>query len=571
MSAPNKIMLGAFVSAAILSSSLFFVKSASAQLDEQTGIADPGRIEKTLTDERLVPQVGPDVKVKEMSLAKAPEGAENIKFNFGGVVLEGASEYNDDDLLPLYQDMIGSEITLADLYGVANRMTLKYRNDGFILTQVVVPPQTIEDGIARLQVVEGYIDNVIIQGGDEGNFALDMVRSYASRISTGGAMNVADMERQLLLINDLPGVNARSVISPSATTPGAADLLIIVERDPFDAILGVNNHGSKFLGPWQGTGAASFNSILGLNEQITTQAVLAPDSGIELAFGSVGYEQPVGPWGTKLSVTGSITDTDPGFTLSPFEVEGLSRSISVKATHPVVRSRDTNVFARLLGEWRNVESENNVELTRKDRIRAVRAGVQVEFLERLLGTAVNTLDLEVSKGLDIMGASDKGDANMTRAAGDPQFTKANLQVQRLQRITNTINILFAGRAQIASNALLSSEEFGIGGISTIRGFSPSEAVGDDGIAGKVELQWKTPIKPVPVQVFGFLDSGRAWNKDATTSAAKRNSLTSTGAGVRLDLPLDVDAEFVAAKPLHRDVQTARDRDTQFLFSLNKKF
>ena len=75
-------------------------------------------------------------------------------------------------------------------------------------------------------------------------------------------------------------------------------------------------------------------------------------------------------------------------------------------------SRDTNIFARLLLDWRNVESQNNVELTRKDRIRAVRAGAQAEFLDRLLGVAVNTIDIQVSKGLDILGASEEGDANI---------------------------------------------------------------------------------------------------------------------------------------------------------------
>lgn len=569
MTTSHKMMLRTVVSVTILAAAFLPLRSANAQLGEQTGIADPGRLEKSLTDQKLVPQVGPDVKVKELAAVKAPEGAEKIKFNFGGVIIEGANAYEEDDLLPLYQDMIGQEISLADLYAVANRMTAQYRNDGYILTQVVVPPQTIEDGIARLQVVEGFIDNVTIQGGDENDFALQMMRDYASRISAGGAMNTDDMERQLLLINDLPGVTARSVISPSATTPGGADMLIIIERDPFDGIVGVNNHGSKFLGPWQGTGAMTFNSIFGLNEAITTQAVLAPDSGIELAFGSVGYEQPVGPWGTKLSVTGSITDTDPGHTLSPFEVEGLSRSVVVQATHPVIRSRSTNMFARVSADWRNVESQNNVELTRKDRIRAVRAGAQIEFLERLLGVAVNTIDVSVAQGLNIFGASDQGDANMTRAAGDPQFTKANIQVQRLQRITNSVNIQFSGRGQWASNALLSSEEFGLGGINTIRGFSPSEVVGDDGIAGNIELQWKTPVKQL--QVFGFVDSGRVWDKDPTTAAGKRNSLTSVGGGVRFDLPLDVDGEFVAAKPLNRDIQVEGDRDTQLLFSLNKKF
>ena len=162
----NKATLKNCVSMTILASALLFASPASAQLEQQTGIADPGRIDRTFGEEKLVPQAGPDIRIKKMSLLKAPKGAENIRFNFGGLRLEGVGMYSESELTPLYQSMIGSEISLADLYAIANQMTLKYRNDGFVLTQVVVPPQTIEGGIARLQVVEGFVDKVILQGGE---------------------------------------------------------------------------------------------------------------------------------------------------------------------------------------------------------------------------------------------------------------------------------------------------------------------------------------------------------------------------------------------------------------------
>lgn len=562
-------MFRRFFSTTIFTSALVFSAGAQAQLSQQTGVADPGRIEKSINEGRLVPQVGPNVSVKSLALQNAPSGAERVKFKFGGLNVEGLGVYDADDVYPIYADKIGTEITLADLYGIANQMTLQYRNDGYVLTQVVVPPQTIENGIARLQVVEGFIDNVIIQGGDQSPSELQLIQDYASRISQGGALNISDMERQLLLINDLPGVTARSVISPSATTAGAADMLVIIERDPYEALVGVNNHGSRFLGPFQAQGVGILNSVLGLNEKITAQTVVAPDGGMELAYGSLAYEQPIGSLGTTLEVSGSMTNTDPGFTLKQFDVAGKSRSYTIKAKHPFIRSRNSNLFGRVLFDYRNVESLNNVEATRHDKIRALRAGLQAEFLDRLLGVGVNTVDLEVSKGIDIFGASDEGDPNMTRPAGDPQFTKGNLILQRLQRLTNRFNLLLQGRGQLSNKPLLSSEEFGLGGIGTVRGFAPSEVVGDDALAGKAELQWNNESRML--QLFGFFDAGKVWNQDATTSSGKKDSLTSAGGGVRLNLPMDVDAEFVMAVPLNRDIQTRNEQNPQFFFSVNKKF
>ncbi len=557
------------VAALFVAATFSFTGFANAQIAQQTGVADPARASERFTERDLSAAGGPQIRVQSMAVLNAPDGAENIRFDLNNVIITNANEYDEQELASVYNDMIGTEISLADLYAIANRITLKYRNDGYILTQAVVPPQTIDGGTAKIQVVEGYINNISLQGDAESSRELDLIESYALKISKGGALNIAEMERQLLLINDLPGVTARTIISPSQTTPGAADMLIIVERDPFEALVGADNYGSRFLGPLQFNGVASANSLLGFNERITAQAVLAPDAGIELAFGALSYEQPIGPYGTTLILAGSITDTDPGFTLSQFEVEGLSKSLAITAEHPIIRSRDTNIFGRLSLDWRNVDSKNNVQTTIKDRIRAARAGIKVDFLERFLGTAVNTFDIEASRGLDIIGASDKGDANLTRSLGDPQFTKYNLRVQRLQRVTPSFNVLLAGRGQYSNDALLSSEEFGLGGISTVRGYDPSETTGDSGIAGKVEVQWNNPSRNL--QLYTFLDSGTVWNEDATNSNAKRNSLSSTGIGARFDLPMDISGEVIAAQPLNRDISTRGSRDPQFFFSLNKQF
>jgi hemolysin activation/secretion protein len=554
---------------------------ALAQLENQTGIADPGRAEQQIQEEMFIPQVSPDIDIRQMELVGAPPGAEKIVFKFGGLRVDGASVYSESKLAPLYRDKIGQTISLADVYAIANDMTLKYRNDGYILTQVVVPPQTIENGIARVQVVEGYVDKIVVQPGEgEGDYAVGDIKEYAAQIKSSGPVNVRSLERELLIINDLPGVKARSILSPSKTTPGAADLLIIVERKPYDAMLSIDNYGSRYLGPSQMGAAGTLNSALGLNEAISAQVVAAPIQSWrenELWYASLGYEMPVGPYGTKVAVLGSITDTAPGFDLEEFEVQGRSDLVQIKATHPFIRARSHNLYGRLLFDRRNVRSENNVEETRKDNLRVLRAGMRYEFLDQILGVGFNVVDLEVSKGLDILGASNEGDTNLTRDLGDPQFSKAELEIQRLQRITDSVNLLVEGRGQLSNDALLSSEEFAIGGFSSGRGYDPSEIVGDDGISGRLELQWKNPGNlqtNVPYvdkyQLFSFYDIGKVWNDDNTTSD-RDESLASVGAGVRVNFQSGVNGGMAVAFPLTREVQTRDDRDTKFYFNLNKQF
>ncbi len=566
-----KLLTTAALVALVISSSPGY-----AQLNQQTGVADPGRAQQDMIESQSFHAVSPPISIKQMELLGIPEGSEEIKLQLDRVELDGARALSDAELRSAYAGKLGTQISLADVYRIANAVTLKYREEGYILTQTVVPPQIIEGGTVRLQVVEGYIHRATVQM-DENASATEsgMVKAYADRIVTGDALNVRNLEQQLLLINDLPGVTARSILSPSSDAPGGADLLVIVERDPLDGMVGIDNYGSRYLGPVTLSAAATANSWLGLNESITVQGALAPD-GREMVYGGLKYEQPIGPWGTRVSVLGAVTDTDPGYDLERFSVDGRSQLVSLRVDHPFIRTRSENLNAHLLFDWRNVRSANNVEPTRRDRIRMVRGGAEYEFLDTLFGFGFNRMGFELSKGLDILGASEEDDLNMTRAGADPQAAKINIDIQRLQRVTPSVNLLLAGRAQKASHGLLSSEEFGVGGINNGRGYDPSEVVGDHGISGRAELQWNNPMDMQGgfvnrLQLFSFLDSGRVWNEDATTSATKRDSITSVGGGVRMGLPSDVEASLGLAFPLTREVQTQKDRDPKFYFSLNKRF
>lgn len=553
--------------------------AAYAQVDAATGAADPGRAQQQMMDEQEIPDVMPKMEVENLLRQKVPANAESITFTLRNVNIEGATAYTEQELSSVYANKVGTTISLADVYTIAAELTNKFRNNGYILTQVVVPPQTIDGGNVNLKVVEGYIDQIVVEG-DGGERENNFIRGYAKNIHTGGALNVRDLERYLLLINDLPGVEARSVLSPSRTKSGAADLRIIVARDPFDALISADNYGSRFLGPLQTSAAASFNSLLGLNEKITGQVVMAPQlgNGYELAYFMGSYEQPIFDEGTMLEVLASFTDTDPGWTLKEFNVSGQSQYLRVKVDHPFIRSRAENLHGHVSFDIRNLQSRNDIEQPSKlDKIRALRVGGRYELLDTILGVGINSVDLELSQGLGVLWASNERNPRLTRLLGEPEFTKFNADLQRLQRVTSNVNLLVNVSGQWAAQPLLSSEEFGIGGMHIGRGYDPSEVVGDDGLAGKVEVQWNEPYK-IPsrfiddYQLYSFYDAGVVWNKDATTSAGKQDSITSAGFGVRAQLfDESTDAGLAVAFPLTRDVATENDKRTEYYFNISHKF
>lgn len=518
----------------------------------------------------------PRVEVREVPAQDAPAGADKITFRLDRLDLDGVTVYSDAELQAVYGDKLGQTITLTDLYGIAAALTRKYRNDGYILTQVVVPPQEIENGSAKLRVVEGYIDNIVVEGAEDEGETLRLMRAYTAHIKDGeNAVNVRDLERALLLINDLPGVSARSIISPSADKVGAADLRVIVTRDPFEAMVGIDNHGTKYLGPLQVMAAGSMNSLLGLNERITAQVVMAPQHDLdrELDYFALGYAMPVGTAGTQIALNTNYSFTDPGYDLEPFDVTGRSAYYGATVTHPFLRTRNSNFTGRVTFDVRDINSSNNIEATRKDRIRTLRVGGRYEYLDRLFGLGFNVLDFEVAHGLDMLGASERGDFT-SRTSADPDFTKLNVEMQRLQRLFPAVNLLLGAKGQIANAGVYSAEEFGVGGMAYGRGYDPSEIIGDDGIAGKVEVQWNDPVKFQMVdtyQLYTFWDGGKVWNSDPGSALLKTDTVSSAGIGVRTTFADSTDAGVMVAWPLDRDPQTTGDNDPRFYFNLSHRF
>ncbi len=548
-----------------------------AQVEQATSVADPSRVEQDLIGDVGLPELSQDAPVETSapSLQNAPAGAENVTLVLDTLKLEGVNRYSADQLAPLYDSFLGKTITLADVYSISNAIADKYRSDGFILAQAIIPAQTIDNGEVLIRVVEGFIDKITIEGEPNAR-AQKRILQYADKIRDENIVDSKVLEHYLLLINDLPGVSARSVLSPSKTTVGASDLAIIIERDQYDATASFGNTGSRFLGPYQGIFSGSANSVLGFNERISGTLALSgdKDNADELLFGSVSYEQPISATGTRLRLTGSLSGTEPGADLEQFNVRGQSRFVQGTVSHPFIRSRTTNFTGRASFDFRSVKSSNDIEATRRDRIASVRLGATYQFIDTLIGVGVNAIDLELSRGVGLFGASSRNDPNLTRADGNSRYHKAELALQRLQRLTPRLNLLLAAEGQLASTPLLSSEEFGVGGSQFGRGYDPSEIVGEDGFKGKVELQWREPHKIQYLDTYRlnfFYDVGRVFNQDATTAGAARDSLASAGFYIDADITNDLNVELGVGFPLTRNVDVTDDRDPRYHFNITHRF
>jgi hemolysin activation/secretion protein len=184
----------------------------------------------------------------------------------------------------------------------------------------------------------------------------------------------------------------------------------------------------------------------------------------------------------------------------------------------------------------------------------------------------NSLTLTGRQGLDILGASHLDDDFLSRDGASGKFSVFDLWFTRYQALSDAWSLKIATAGQFASTELLTSQQFYLGGAAFGRGYGSAQISGDNGIAGSLELRFDQSLNTAYLkgyQLYGFVDSGAAWN--VGYNLADGLSLTSVGAGVRFHLWGDLRADVGVAVPLSYRAPDNESRSARLLFSLSNAF
>ena len=490
--------------------------------------------------------------------ATPPANADKVRFVLGGVTIDGATALPAAGFAGLYADRVGQTVTLTELYQWADAITKAYREAGYVLSRAVVPAQKISGGAVRIVVIEGFIDQVKVQGDTS-----PALVAYGERLKASRPLKADDLERYLLLANELAGVSVRSVLEPSATVAGASDLTLVAVEKPFDATVELDNRGTRYVGPWQGYTSVGFNDVLGLNERTAFRYATTSDPR-ELSYLELSESAPLDDDGTSALVTLNRTRAAPGYTLADLGTHTTGEGILLGVKHEFIRQRSEDLTLGLSFDYRdgttllkNTAPTNTP--SSDDKIRALRLTGTYDVAD--LWEGQNQFNVELSHGLPILDASRFATQfrpnNASRPYGDPEFTKLVVGASRTTPLGDDFALLTALQGQTSfGSALLSGEQFGLGGAAFGRGYDPSEVTGDEGIAGKLELQYTPDLALGDVrytQFYAFYDVGEAVTEHVRQdgSGQTTGSLASAGIGTRVALFENYTGNLELAKPLTR--------------------
>jgi hemolysin activation/secretion protein len=412
------------------------------------------------------------------------------------------------------QKFIGQPITAALLKQLGDAVADVYAQSVVALYTVYVPEQDLSQGVVRLVVSEGYIDEVSFTGAGDHR----LVRRYAAKLQGERPLLKATLERYLSLIRDIPGlaVDARLL---RVGKPGAVRLALDLKRRPLSVTTSLDNRGTALLGGVQFGATVTGNGLLREGDQ--TQLYLSTASDFEkYRYGSLSHSTPIGSEGLRVLASVGYLRTRP----ERVPIEGQARTAGLQLSYPLVRSYTRNVS--LTGAFDGVNSDNAVfgQTFSSEHTRALRAAVGF-----VAGSAKQTLggSATVSRGLDILDARGS-------AFGEVDFTKLNVRAQFDRALSDSLVLRLRASGQYSRDRLPGAEQFTLGG-EFGRAFESAIVTGDRGLSGLIELGWRPQGLPALIkgsELYGFVDGGIAHYRQRAAFAGRDWELASLGLGVR---------------------------------------
>lgn len=516
-----------------------------------------------------VPQRPPQVIDKDGG--RAPLGDTGAQVLVQGFVFSGIEGLaTEAELSKLVEDAIGRELGFAELQALAERVTRYLRDDkGYLLARAYLPKQDITGGIIEIAVIAGRIEGgARIDVKPPSRIRPGLLEGIAGRsVADGQAARLKDIERAVLLMNDLPGITAHASLE-RGETPGASRL-VITAREGLAAgsVLAFDNYGDRYTGVRRGIVQLAANDPCGLGDQLSVGLTLTRN--LYQARGA--YSLPLGGSGATWSLYASHLDYELGSDMEDLDVDGSARTLGTSLGYPLLRTRAASLWVNAGYEHLAMEDDTLGAETRKRRLPVGNASLTGSFFDGLGGGGISSLSVALYRGdLDISPADDDtADALGPRTQGG--FLRATYSLARLQRLTSSVSLLASVRGQVAGGNLDSSQKFLLGGPGGVRSYPVGEAAGDQGHLMTGEVRCDLPFGPkgALTQLVGFVDAGavtlskRTW-EGALTNATENNRywLSGGGAGVNVGNPGRYSLRLAYAHKIGRNAgRNMDDTDT----------
>lgn len=474
------------------------------------------------------PKAIPEIRIEGREAPTAPAAA-GEKIVVRALNITGATQIPQAELIAAAGFQPGSSLDLADLRAMASRISALYNRRGYFVAQAYLPAQDVNDGVVTIAVVEGRYDTIQLR--NQTNLSDRLAGQVMSGLDRGDIVAGAPLQRRLLLLSDLPGVEVKSSLAPGAAV-GTSDLIVDILPGPrVSGSLEADNGGNYYTGQWRGGGSVSLNNPTGHGD-VATLRLLTSGEGLNYARGS--YQAQLGK--ATVGVAYAWLGYRLGEAFEPLDAHGTAQIASLYGSYPLIRSYDNNLY--LLGGYdrKALRDEVGVTHTVSDKTLGVFGiGLSGDQHDGLGGGGWSGYSAYLSFGdLDIETPEVRAiDAATARSNGG--YSRLAFRASRLQTLAGPLSLYGEVNGQLASKNLDASEKISLGGLHGVRAYPEGEGFGDEGYVATLEARyqvagWEQRL-PGHLQLAAFVDVGAVTiDKDPWGPGDNRRTLSGAGLG-----------------------------------------
>ncbi|EJW4861879.1 ShlB/FhaC/HecB family hemolysin secretion/activation protein [Salmonella enterica] len=515
------------------------------------------------------------VVVKEVVFTGLPES------------LKGPGE---PELQKLVSGELNRPLTFAGLEAMAQKVTNLYRQNGLLVARAILPPQTVKDGVLTIEIIPGRYDSAQITNtsGLHDSVARSLVRTTTP---VGDVVTRNQLEREALLLNEIPGVNAQLAMKAGRTQGTTTPEITLTSGQRFGGYVGLDNQGDPSTGRSRVMAGGYANNLLGLGDQLRLDVLDAYEKS-ELFNGALDYSLLTGgAYGTRVGV--NYSHLNYRYNLNKLGFKGYSDNWGLYITQPWIRASRARVDVRLDGGQQFLTDNYPEVFATESGSSRGRKTVSFETLSvtgsvadlpgGLTGFALSGTAGNVELRSDIS-------RNFSRQAdSDGQFARFNYRINHDQQVWGPFSAYAGVNGQLADGNLDASQKFLMGGPSAVRAYDIGDGSVDQGVVGTAEFRsnWGIPVQnwlgaAPQLTVAAFYDQG--WGEQyrnnhgadgrPLASGNNPNSMNLAGAGLYATVA-DAGSYALTLTWAHRtghaDLNAVHDDHDRFWVSAVKTF
>ena len=438
----------------------------------------------------------------------------------------GNTNVEDQVLQQLVAPYKNRELTFNQIKAVADQVTEYYREKGW-LVKTLIPKQDITDGVLTFQIVEAVFGSFIINNQSD-RVSTERVEAWLyNQISPQSKFSLKDLDRGILLLNDLPDISAEGSFK-AGEKPDQTDVLVtVLDKPKVDGYFDVDNYGVNSTGGIRGIASAYLNSPLGYGDQAIAYAMFSEGS----QFGRLTYNAPIGKDGFKLGVYGSYLNyrvIDSAF--ENLGLTGNAASGGAEANYPIIRSRAANLYAYGTYGFNTFNNKSNGQTTNQYSSSVGVLGLSGNRIDRFAGGGSFAGSIAASYGSILLDGSPIQALNQATINTGGTFSKLRYSLNRLQTITNNLSGYLSISGQYAQKNLDSSEQMYLGGPFAVRAYAVGQGAATNANLATAELRLQLP-KQTQLTAFYDIASLQTWANANFNGNSLTNQYLMQGVGL----------------------------------------